>query len=451
MARIRGTYPQQRELEGELSCGLAVRVDYTLFFGVIMRRSVRIWLACAALAVVAALLAFAMLAFSLRMRVDSMRAELEVRCGITEEFKDRYPTRTEPNEAALRLEEVSSELGIDFVPRHRRTNSVTSKVAGAMSAFAHDEFGRAPWLKPSEATNEVAGYLREHESTLREILDLRPPKWENESMDLLGLDTQLHALINLQRVLSAWALVEAREGRDEEALRILELSWQVSVSLRGESSLIFRLVGLSFERQVVATLLRLNKLPGTWIGRLATIDHADQVRELALADILRSVDIMRWSIESGSMGFLIDFFEPFILDAGLAVARNTRASYPPPSVCFIYEDASEGANDINTSWWNPFDPELARGLLAPWPPQRTTLRAKRLQTEAELASLWFQRDDYDSEARIPSRSCEDLTFVFSLTDDGRRALHFEGEHSFDELQGFPVITRMEERPFRRPR
>ena len=413
-----------------------------------MRRRVRFLLARAAIAVAAILLALALFVLLLRMRVDPMRAELKVACGITESFESRYPTRTEPNEAALRLEELSPELGINFVPMHRRTNRVTSKVGGDISDFAYDEWERKPWLQPTEGPNAVVEYLNSHKEMLSGVLDLKTPKWENDFHDPLGFEGPQLALVNLQRVLFAWMLVEAREGRDDEALRILDLSWQLCLSLRKEPSLESRLLGVSFERQLVAALLRLEAVPEKWFARLADMSHTNEVQELFLADVLAGVEFTLWVLDSeGALG-ATGIEEPMLLDAALGAASTIKATYPPQSRCALGDEAESSSIQFPTSWWNVGGSDLARAVGRPWAAKETHLRAKRLQTEAELASLWFQRDGYEPEARIPSRSCEGLTFVFSLADDGRRALHFEGEHSFDTLQGFPVITRMEERPSR---
>ena len=204
--------------------------------------------------------------------------------GSFEQIVERYPD-CEANEAALRVEGLSAELGIDLTPRsiEDRVHPTREAVGRyqqaklAINQFAEQQLEReGPRLEPPSA--KVAEFFDAHRETVEEIrrqlaVD-SAPRWarvlarpyRTPLPNLLG-----H--INLQRLLMTDAILRADAGDSPGALITMEASWKLNSALRDLPFLVSQMIALDISRMQVGMLRQIERVPASWGDRLQAQDY----------------------------------------------------------------------------------------------------------------------------------------------------------------------------------
>jgi hypothetical protein len=135
------------------------------------------------------------------------------------------------------------------------------------------------------------------------------------------------------------------------------------------------------------------------------------------------------------------------LDAAWASTRFFEEELERERTCSSAGPSDFGGFTYRLAWWNPHDDSFSMKFT----PRDAFLRAKQAELEAELTLLWLTRDRYAPSARVPSKTCEGCSWVFSRNADGRRLLSLDGDISLELPYGYPVLTEMAERGTPAPR
>lgn len=398
-----------------------------------------------------ALLAFGVAAFFLFCAISELSerqllAELDRRWGSFDEVLERFPARSEPNAAALELERIGESLGFSVVPHWRRkpVRMGPWDDRGAADYISTEET-RDPLERPQALPPELKALIEDNGALLARVLHLETPRWEREleTFDADGVPNLL-GMLRLHRLLNVWALSELRKGKGDKVLEISETMWRLSSALRDEPHLIARVITIAMERSQLRLLARLEEVPSRWVKRSKTMKH-----EVALENVMRFEvwRIARDDLEpSGVFAFpvLSTLAKPYLklcqLDAASAATLMIEDELARERTCRVDPHPQELDAAYWFSWWNAHDESLFL-----FSPRHGFVRAKRLELEAELATLWFTREAFSVDAQVPSSACKDCSWVFAREEHGGRALTLEGEVDFEGLPGSPLLSRMTER------
>jgi len=158
---------------------------------------------------------------------------------------ERYPP-VETNDTARRLETIAASMGIWL---DATGNSRTAE-------------------KPAEFVDPDV-----FEEAVELLLAGEPPVWEMDVADCVGASaTSEHGHLQLQRLLLSTARRSLDAGRDADASRILEASWQLNDSLLRSPRLASHRSACSIVEQEMSLLRELPDLGEQWRLRLASLD-----------------------------------------------------------------------------------------------------------------------------------------------------------------------------------
>ena len=189
----------------------------------------------------------------------------------------RYPA-IEANPAALELEGLAADLGIDLAPQRPRRRHPSEE---ARKRFDQTRVGFyvAQQIERGDDAIEappesVAVFLAAQESVIRSairgLVDGEPPRWE---LDVRkgwknSVAPNYQGQIAVQKLLITQALADAREDRGEQAALALEASWKLNESLVGRPELIAQLVAIAAARLEIGALRRIPDPSSAWTDRL---------------------------------------------------------------------------------------------------------------------------------------------------------------------------------------
>lgn len=216
-------------------------------------------------------------------------------------FEAQFP-KTEASAAALEIERLAAALGIEMDPYDRTEaapdemksgRSVTptpftvkrrlgqpgpspdlerSLLSAGVSEFLNRELGISE-DRIGAPPPQLVRYLNDNESGIAAIesLLLRDSeiRWEMDVTNYPnGPFPNLTGLMRLQRLLAARALVKARGGETDAALRTLDAGWRLNESLSSRPELISQLIVVAAAKIHVGVLRKLDSPAYGWADRL---------------------------------------------------------------------------------------------------------------------------------------------------------------------------------------
>lgn len=182
------------------------------------------------------------------------------------------------NATAEVLVEKAVVLGIDFAPAGDDVPRAVEE-----DVQAHSNAGAGAWLHsqlevpddsiaaPPEALTRYLTQRREVLGVIVAALEVEPPEWRRSEPSTEGTLPFPEVLpsIRLQKVLLAAALVEIREGREQEAERLLEASWSLQRPAADSPMMIFQIGSIAAARWQAGVLRKMTEPPLAWMDRLA--------------------------------------------------------------------------------------------------------------------------------------------------------------------------------------
>jgi hypothetical protein len=366
------------------------------------------------------------------------------------EFEARYPP-VEVNPAALELESLAAELGIDLAPPvvdrpHPAPDALARAAANGAGAYLSRqiESDTDAIEVPPEALRE---FLLLNAETMQRTVGLlaggEMPRW--------ALDVRLGAgapgpnfmgHVRLQKLLVGQALVDLQTGQFAEASRVLEASWILNQPLIERPDLISKMVAISVGRWQAGALRKGAFTPTPWVARL----RFDGLRSSVIA-----------SLRDDAVGVFVGDTRGMSRSREMAAYLSGRARL---AESLASQDPCGFSEDLSKDVWKPFfpgGPELVLAGIA-LPNQLSTLfRLYRLLLEAELsASLLELRALRSSDGSWPermpdleSRVCRGSSWNVSSGGDGAVTVSFEGrfaDWAYTPPQKLPLSFRLEERP-----
>ncbi|MEO8430119.1 MAG: hypothetical protein ABI592_01330 [Acidobacteriota bacterium] len=207
-------------------------------------------------------------------------------------YEAQFPTAG-ASAGALALEDLAAKVGVPLAPRapaeagslglKPRYDTGRSEPT-AEAAKEQKEHGplagtylsaeiASPREHIGDPSPDVLRYFDNHSAVLDEIravlLGEADISWEVDvSQGVRGPAPNLLGIIRMERLLLARALLEARGGRADEALRTVEASWRLNEALASRPELISQLVAVSGARLLAGVLRKIDAPAFGWAERL---------------------------------------------------------------------------------------------------------------------------------------------------------------------------------------
>jgi len=337
-------------------------------------------------------------------QIDRVRRGWDDSIGSWEEIVERYPA-VSANTAALEVESLAAELGLDLVPRHidereRPTEEQTADFDAlrerVFGRYAVKQIQRVSRGSIEPAPPELLAYLERHSDSLaalrRQLIDGETPMWESDLA--AGWEAPLPNLlgqINLHKLLVNAAIERAHAGDSDGALRNLEASWRLNESLRTSPALICQLIRIAAARMQVGALRYVPEVPESWIARLAAADHRSSFIEAMQYE-------GRMWIDPGAENLGDEWWhrvarpatKPYVrvclADASERWRLRLARLQSVDALCDYHLPAHGADLEIELPRWNRLGGSVAPNL------SNATDRVARLEVDIELTLLLLDRD-----------------------------------------------------------
>jgi hypothetical protein len=343
------------------------------------------------------------------------------------DFEARYPP-VELNAKALELEGLAADVGIDLAPplpnrRHPSGSGRESAEKLEDLRFISDQIEMEDDAIGMPSA-KLQAFLVAKAETLQRITDLlssgESPRWELDVRRGAGAPSPGSiGQIRLQRLLIARALIDVREARMEEAVRLLEASWRLNQSLVGRPELVSQMLAIAVAR-LQAGALRKGPFPvDPWVDRLRFGELRSSLMTSIADDAVFAAISVRHDLKRSPD------FAAFL--AGMRGLRDSFANLDPCS--FSEKEAGE--------FWKPLFQGSVSGTLAEIAVPNlssTVFRLFRLLVESELTArvleartLRLPDGTRPSQTPAPeSRVCPASSWTYSVGGDGSLTISFAG-------------------------
>ncbi|MCA1579825.1 MAG: hypothetical protein LC796_00240 [Acidobacteria bacterium] len=242
-------------------------------------------------------------------------------------FEAQFP-KADANGPALELESLAASMGIDLAPKDalKRVRPTEEQAAAYVGPGEYLEGQlKGAGERIAAPTVAVSRFLEDHASALdgAKFLLLRSePRWEMDvTIGLRGPMANVLGHMRLQRLLLTRALLEASDGRPDDAIQTLEASWRLNESLASRPDFLSHLIVVAIARLQAGVLRKVDSPAYGWSDRLRdgklfagyltglqnefwwNPDHRDLTGESGatgrvwrnLADRLQRGDVCRWT------------------------------------------------------------------------------------------------------------------------------------------------------------
>lgn len=193
-------------------------------------------------------------------------------------MKQPFP-ETRKNDSAIKLEEFAEALGIknkyDNYPPY--LSILSYDVKGEISNY-HDQELKRPDNKVSAPPARLKKYLEIHANEIDAICDYftnhEAPEWGTASIKDHSIDV-IFNMVDLHRVMIAFALDKLNAGKHQDALRIMDTEWKINQSLENAHNLMTTRLSGSHLKDFAVMLRKINNVPPYWHNRLKDDKHPE--------------------------------------------------------------------------------------------------------------------------------------------------------------------------------
>jgi len=348
----------------------------------------------------------------------------------------RFP-KTEKNDVARKLEELTTRLGVSDPMAGSRVTSV--KLSGPFNGMDFPPYLEEQLSKSTDelddAPEQIHAYLKTHSADLRAIYDLigqaGPPRWEMDLSRLVeapvpnaSYHRQLHGVIALDILEKTWL------GQRQQALDAFEASWKISQSLRERLELISQLTANSIVDLQAGVLRKMQGIPAGWRKRIMSSDLRNSMLEALQFDSLvaskylsstdKLVNVFGWPdiVINSPVG---GPFRRLVAVQLLEATRNALAELKGSDLCSFDPDASRRRFEASLSSWNVgkmFCPNYRRA----WEyPNRSMLNlefTEKVLHVKEVRASSKGNEVASQIAGVESLLCPELKWVHQISPEG---------------------------------
>ncbi|OKH30224.1 hypothetical protein NIES2119_31315 [[Phormidium ambiguum] IAM M-71] len=411
-----------------------------------------------------------------------------------ERFSRQFP-KTETNTSAMKVEELAANLGLNFVFESSTTPTRKIHIPASKTKVWKEFDGIRKELntyldvqlaKPNDEIDpppeKLRNYLVTHATDLEllstYVLNSEPPHWGFD-ITLWDLAYPLPAFLStadFQKILALDMLEKTRQGKTQEALKILDVSWRLNQVLLARPSFIAQLVSTIVLRYQLIAMRKMQGVPAAWTEQIerfvykarqafSTSLEAESFMifltlnkysiskiffDKELAEELgfeTSFTIPRW------LGWAIDpvlkpWFRIFTVDYFEQMQRSIH-EFIQPDFCSANFTTFEKQYKFKSHWWNSIlinlflknsaSFEVLTEDLFP-PDQWNKLNRRILQLELtqkvlQAKSIAAQQGSFPQKIPgIETSICRDAKWRYKVAKDGTMSLSFDKQKDLDWLK-----------------
>lgn len=352
-------------------------------------------------------------------------------------------SQPKPNDAALQLEGLTAELGINLLglrnsdrpqpnESHRQDfEAIKEDLQGFLDRQFESNSDR--W-EPLPAN--LRRYLQAHHTeitTIRSQLLTSPlPQWAVTTSvpNATQPVPNFSGFVHLQRLLILTALEQQQAGDTTSAIATWEASWRLTQALRDRPEFGSQLTAVIIAKIQAGGLRKMRNLPAQWQPRLLEHDYRQSFitalhRDTWLAaDLIRRSPTLRQTTENGGwQSSLQSLYLRFAALDAAAMMRQAYAQLTREDACSF--DPQGFDRDLNASLaaWNYEGGDITSGYAHQW---RT---AGYVMVDLELTQKVLQARQAIATStpipkRMPSRICENARWRYSHPTDQTLAIAF---------------------------
>ncbi len=328
-------------------------------------------------------------------------------------------SQPKPNSAALQLEVLTAELGIDLlglgIPDRpqpdERDRQDFDAIKEDLQGFLDRQFERnSDRWEPLPV--HLRRYLQAHHteiSTIRSQLLANPlPQWEvtTSAPSVTQPVPSFAGLVHLQRLLILTALEQQQAGDTPSAIATWEASWKLQQALRDRPEFGSQLTAVIVAKIQAGGLRKMRDLPAQWQQRLLEHDYRQSFITALYRDTWLAADLIRRSpslrqttASEGWQSSLQYLYLRFAALDAAAMMRHAYAQLTREDTCSF--DPQNFDRNLNASLavWNYEGGDITSGYAHQW---RT---AGYVMVDLELTQRVLQaRHAIASSTPIPNRS-----------------------------------------------
>jgi hypothetical protein len=384
------------------------------------------------------------------------------------ELAEAYPD-PEPNDSALKLEAILvSEFGmvgvvgstngqgifkfgdyIGYHPDFESSNNEFEQIQEQLSQYIDSQISK-PNDEIDPPPQALQRYLESKADALEKVqnhvLNSEVPKLETVTYGLLEGDFSMTiqsylGMANFQKILALDILEKQRQGKNKEAIEMLEVSWRISQSLQNSPSLIGQLVALIVGRFQAGVIRKVDNLSPEWQERLLEHDYRLSVLKTIEGEyflIYSSIgnlnnykyrnEVWTDSEEDKVLKFIsqIPLSQPYFRFSAINTYHTSRKSLeklPTQNIC----QPQDPKLFPNAAWWNLLG-QLSVGSLT-----SQDLKAAKSMLELEFTQKILQVKELakkqgkwpESMPNLESLFCPDRQYIYQVSEDGTMTISLD--------------------------
>lgn len=209
-----------------------------------------------------------------------------------------FPKQSD-SEEAIRLVECGKELEVELwnaYPYPKDRPWASREPFRSLAEYENNELqgsGSRIDLPPEK----VRTFLQTHDDEIEEVIDLlsgsSPPRWEMDpSRGPEAPLPNLLAILHMNRILVAEALMRAHAADEVGADRAFRASWNLNDSLRDRPEVTAQLTAVSIARLHAGLARRLKLDPIEWRSRLGSHDYRSSMLKAMVAEVSGELDML---------------------------------------------------------------------------------------------------------------------------------------------------------------
>ncbi|GGA49594.1 hypothetical protein CYANOKiyG1_68790 [Okeania sp. KiyG1] len=392
------------------------------------------------------------------------------------ELEEQYPD-PEPNDSALKLEAILlKEFGLGLIdktdgqgvfkfgdymgyhPDFDGSHDEFEKIKESLDQYIHNQISK-PNDEIEPPPEELQNYLESKADALNKVqnhvLNSELPKLNTvfETIYLLKGDYSVVSPLdspeftNFQKILALDILEKQRQGKNQEAREMLEVSWRISQLLKNYSFITGKSLALTIGEFQTGVIRKLDNLSPYWQERLLEHDYPLSILKtieewhLSLYNVTRNLDLYRdtsvLTLLSSSNPLSTSYLRLSAVDY-YGTMTDELEGLPTRNVCSPEEKVIP-----NLAWWNLLDNSMRIWIIS----ANEELRAAKYMLELEFTQKILQVKELakkqgkwpDSIPNLDSKFCPDRQYIYKVSEDGTMTISLDKQPEWVKDRDLPLI------------
>lgn len=368
------------------------------------------------------------------------------------DFIHRFP-KTDLNNSALKLQELTAQKGIDPLfgtketlkrfPTSEKNRQAFEKIRKDLDQYLENQLENSTnqvEVLPESLRRYLASQSTNLAAIRTQVLNSEMPRWPldvsqwNFSYPL----PSFLGMVNLQKILALDMLEKTRLEETKEVLDTLEVAWKINQSAREYPSLIGSLVSIIVDNYLVGVIRKIKEIPTDWQARITRLVKEDYPQSFSTSLKGEFLTTARSWLTSPLWKLTNAPPPPFakVLDAlqrpylRFSVVDNWRKEtrglheLPKQDFCNFDSEAFEHNHQLSAAWWNILgqDPILWNQWIKMW---RKLIEWELTQKVLQVKEIAAKQGNWPQQVPgIEVSVCGDRKWIYQVSPDGTMSISF---------------------------